>query len=320
MSTPLTDLKAFDAWYEKAGVRSTVRRTLGDDEEIHTKDFFPERLIPHLWHPDVQAQEAPLRRYLAAQHLYQWLEFTSHFEVAVVCRATQLIAQNQCGLELPRNVRMDAFKICADESYHSLYSLDVVDQVVQRSGIDSLGFDFRQFLSNLDAVGDLHHDRAALVQLLQVVVFETLITSILADIPADQQVLTLVRDTVRDHAIDEGRHHAFFSLFFKHLWGQLDSQDRYFTAHALPEIILRSLQPTTRPATDALRKAGFAEPRVREIIADCYDRDSVLDGIRFASAKTVRLFEQFGVLDVPGGREAFLKAGLLPETSGQEIS
>lgn len=311
MSSPLTDFKAFDAWYEKAGVRATPRRVLADDDEILTKDFFPQHLVPHLLHPEVAAQEDPLQRYLSAQHLYQWLVFTSHFEVAVVCRATQQIAQNQCGLELPNSVRLNAFKICADESYHSLYSLDVADQVEMRSGIKALGYDFRQFLTNLDAIGDGFPGYEMLIQLLQVVVFETLITSILADIPADRNVLTLVRDTVRDHVVDEGRHHAYFSAFFKHLWGQLPLSERTLVARVLPDVVLRSLQPATRPAHAALLQAGFSEDRANNVIAESYDSESVLAGIRFASAKTVALFENCGVMDLPGAREAFVTAGLL---------
>ncbi|MEV0224556.1 diiron oxygenase [Streptomyces sp. NPDC050704] len=313
MSIPMSDLKAFDTWYEKSGVRVTLRRMLSEDDEDILKDFFPRHLVPHLNHPLVREQEEPLQRYLSAQHLYQWLNFTSHFEVAVVCRATQQIAEDNCGLEISNRARMDAFKILIDEGYHSLYSLDVADQIEKRSGIKALAYDFQHFLGNLDAIGDDYPQHKRLVQLLQVVVFETLITSILADIPADKNVISVIRETVRDHAIDEGRHHAYFSAFFTQLWGQLDRTERQLVAKLLPDVIVRSLQPATKPAEAALNQAGLKPEIRRSVIAESYSRDAVLGSIRFASAKTVALFEQTGVLEMPGARDGFFSAGLLVE-------
>ncbi len=304
-------VKAFDAWYERAGVRSGPRRVHTDDDDIN-KGFFPDRLVPHLSHPLVLATEAPVQRYLQAQHLFQWLNFTAHFEVAVVSRATQRIADGTSGLELPNRVRLDGYKICVDEAYHSLYSLDVLVQLEERAGIAALPYDFGRFITALDSVGDRTPDHRVLVQLLQVVVFETLITSILVDIPNDTSVITVVRDTVRDHAIDEGRHHAYFSSFFEHLWGQLDGATRTMVATYLPKLIIHSLQPATAPATAALIKSGFTAEATGTIVAESYNRQAVTESIRFASAKTVALFERIGVLDIPGAPEQFAAEGLLP--------
>lgn len=314
MTYTMAELKVFDSWYEKAGVRATPRRTTPEDQDI-LKNFFPKHIVPHLNHPLVEAQEAPVRRYVEAQHLYQWLNFTAEFEVSVVLRSTQRIADNKSGLELSRRIRMDAFKICVDENYHALYSMDAVDQIERRSGIKSLDYDFAPFLTRLDSVADAHPQHRLLVQLLQVVVFETLITSLLNDVPKDPSVITLVRDIVRDHAIDEGRHHAYFAEFFKHLWGQLGAGERRLVAHLLPQIIVESLQPATRSARAALAQAGLSESTVSAIIEESYNRDAVMAGIVYASARTVSLFEECGVLDVPGAREAFASVGFLQEPS-----
>ncbi|MFI1738041.1 diiron oxygenase [Streptomyces sioyaensis] len=306
----MPEIKAFHNWYERAGVRSDPRRLVDIEDDIH-KAFFPEHLVPQLSHPLVDPDDHQLRRYLSAQHLYQWLRFTMHFEVGVVCRATQRIADGSTGLSLTDATRMDAYKIVVDEGYHSLYSLDVQQQLEFRSGIKGLDYDFGPFIAGLDAVGEDMPQHRQLVQLLQVVVFETLITSILSDIPNDESLIDIVRTTVRDHAIDEGRHHAFFANFFKHLWGQLDPSLRKLVAGYLPSLIVRSLQPATSPAHAALAASGFSEAQAREIVSDCYSRETVLTGIRRSAAKTIQLFEQIGVLDIPGGREAFLAEGLI---------
>ncbi|MEV6976021.1 diiron oxygenase [Kitasatospora sp. NPDC093806] len=308
----MPDVKAFDNWYDRASVRSTPRRLVEVDDDIH-KAFFPEHLVLHLSHPLIDPEDHKLRRYLTAQHLYQWLQFTTTFEVAVVGRATQLIADNGTGLTLSANSRMTAFQILVDEAYHSLFSLDVQHQLVARSGIGALEHDFGPFIANLDAIGDDMPDHRVLVQLLQVVVFETLITSILNDIPVDESLIGVVRTTVRDHAIDEGRHHVFFATFFKHLWGQLDTRTRALVAGYLPNLIVRSLQPATAPAAAALLSAGFSEQRTKQVIAESYAQDTVVAGIRQSAAKTIRLLEEVGVLDVPGAREQFLTHGLILE-------
>jgi hypothetical protein len=307
---PIVGAQAFASWYDRAGVRSNPRR-FADVEDID-KSFFKEDLVPHLRHHRIDPDDHKLRRYLIAQHLYQWLQFTMHFEVAVVNRATQRIADGTSGLELASETRLTAYRILVDECYHSLYSIDVVEQLQSMSGIAALPYDFSPFLRGLDAVGEEKPEHRRLIQLLQVVVFETLITSILADIPDDESVITVVRDIVRDHAFDERRHHAFFASFFPYLWGQLDPATRQQMAMYLPTIILRSLQPATKPAYDALRQSGFDERAAREIVVESYDRDTVLTSIRFASAKTVRLFQAHGLLDMPGVEEQFAEAGLHP--------
>lgn len=300
-----------DAWYARAGVRSGQRRYDAPDPEVD-KLFFPDQLIPHANHEAVLGLDPQRRRYLNAQHLFQWLNFTTHFEVAVVNRATQRIAEGNSGLSVPDHTRMGAFQIYIDEGYHSLYNLDVRRQLEARHNIAALPYDFTPFLHELDGVGAHLPGLNRLVQLLQVVVFETLITSILIDIPQDPRVMTLVRETVREHAIDEGRHHAFFSAFFRELWTQLAPSTRVTVAHFLPEMILKSLRPNIETVQAALRTVGLSEAVVRAVLADSYSAAATNAYIRTASAKTVHLFEECGVLDIPGARENFIAAGLEP--------
>lgn len=307
----LGSLTALDRWYENSGVRSAPRR--GDTDADISKHFFPSRLVPHLNHPRILSAEEPVRRYLEAQHLYQWLQFTAHFEVSVVNRATLRIATGNSGLELADRVQMDAFKIYVDEGYHSLYSLDVCRELERRSGIPALRYAFAPYLAQLDSLARERPEHERLIQLLQVVVFETLITSILSDIPGDAEVITTVRDIVRDHAIDEGRHHAYFAAFFTDLYGQLLPEHRLLVGRFLPELIFRSLEPATRPATAALLAAGFAPRTVTEVVRESYDQQSVAAGIRRAAHRTIRLFEQHGILAEPGAHHRFAEFGLLPD-------
>lgn len=304
----MPDIPAFEAWDKRAWVRrcdpsAPVR---GDGDQ-----FFPTALVPHLTHPAVLAATGEQRRYLAAQHLYQWLRFTVAFEVSVVNRATLSIADGSAGVTVPVNAAEVAYKIYVDEGFHSLESLRVLRQVEQMSGVPALPYDFSRFLSRLDAIGADRPEHLNLVRLLQVVVFETLITAIFADIPNDPRVLPVVRQLVSDHAGDERRHHAYFASFFRQLWAGMDGPTRILTGRLLPGLITESLQPATRPAYDALCAAGFPPHEARDVVADAYNLEAVRKGIRFAARKTIALFHDCGVLGEPAADDAFRTHGLL---------
>lgn len=299
-------------WYERATVRGTPRRTL-DGELEAGRLFFPPTLVPYCDHPRVRELPEPARAALLARHLYHYLGFTAQFETRVVNRATERIAGGRSGMDLPTATRLDAYRIYCDEGYHSLFSLDVVDQIARASKIPPLAYDFGPYLARLDAVGEhALPDEPVLARLLQVVVFETLITAILNDVPKDPRVLTLVRETVRDHARDEAWHHAFFTRFFRELWARESAGRRERIARCLPGLIRSSLLPDLRPVRASLAAAGLGPRAVAEVVRDAYPADTVDEGIRASSRHAVRLFEETGVMDVAGGREAFEAAGLPP--------
>lgn len=298
-------------WYDRAGVRGGPRRRLGD-ELAAGQLFFPPLLIPYGDHPLVRALPEPRRAEVFARHLFQYLGFTAQFETRVVNRATERIAGGRSGIDVGIPVRLDAYRIYCDEGYHSLYSLDVIDQISTASGISPTPYDFEPFLNRLDQVGEQAlPGEPGLAPLLQVVVFEMLITAILNDVPKDPRVLTVVRDIVGDHARDEGWHHAFFARFFRELWAQQPTARRGRVARCLPALIRSSLLPDLRPVRASLAAAGLAPAVVAEVLRDAYPQDRVNTGIRTAARHAVRLFEESGVLEVPGGRDAFEAAELV---------
>ena len=301
----------FDGWYEKAGVRTDPRRVIRD-EMATGRTLFPEALIPYLHHPLVRELEPDRRFGLVARHFYQYMQFTMHFETSVVNRAAARIADGTSGLRLPGAARLDAYRIYCDEAYHALYSLDIVEQVRDATAIDVPAYDFVPFLGRLDGIGEeVLPGEPVLVQLLQVVVFETLVTSILKDVPKDPSVIDTIREVVRDHAEDEGRHHAYFAAFFRELWQGMSPALRERAARCLPELVGRSLTPDLVPVRASLRAAGLGEAAVREIVADCHAPGLLRENVRNSARHTFHLFESVGVMDVPGARDAFTTAGLL---------
>ena len=85
-------------------------------------------------------------------------------------------------MALARALRREAMRICVDDQYHARCSVDVAYQIEDSTGIPALPYDFRPFITLLDGVGDSYPEHRELVQLQQVVVFETLITSRIEDV------------------------------------------------------------------------------------------------------------------------------------------
>lgn len=303
-------------WYERSGVRSGPHRTVTGPLDPATR-LFPPHLVPYWSHPLVRDLPDRRRHELLARHLYQYLTFTAHFETRVVNRATERIADGRTGLALPAAVRLDAYRIYCDEGYHALFSLDLVEQLAEATGIPPLPYAFDPFLRQLDGIGsELLPGEPLLAQLLQVVVFETLVTPALDEVPGDRAVLPVVRDVVRDHARDEDHHHVYFSRFFERLWGDLPLPLKRRAARCLPDLIVAGVAPDLRPVGAALTVAGLRADAVRQVIADSYRTRRSKDALRSAAARTVRLFRDAGVLEIPGATEAFDAAGLLPGASG----
>jgi hypothetical protein len=304
-------VSSLDEWYDKAGVRRDPRRVL--DEELDSgKALFPRHLIPYLSHPLLDAVDGTTLAQLVARHTYQYFAFTAHFETRVVNRATEMLANGRLDTTVRPDTRLDAYKIYCDEAFHALYSFDVIQQLQTASGIHALPYHFDPFLGDLDAIPErVMPGRGSLPQLLQVVVFETLVTAILADVPKDKALVSLVRDTVQDHARDEGRHHAFFSDVFRELWTGLDRELRGEVAQCLPLLITRSLAPDTRPVRANLFAAGLTTAEVEQVMADVYRPEAFRDTVRQHARQSIRLFESVGVLDLPEGLDAFNGEGLL---------
>jgi len=298
----------FERWYDIAGVRSGTRRMFTDETDAG-KVFYPQYLVPYLAHEALADLPQAQRRVLTIRHLYQFLMSTTHLETRIVNTTAERIANNRAGLDLPISMRLDAFKVYCDEGYHSLYSLDLADQIAADTGVAIPPWDYGGFVDRLEETGRrLMPDEPAVVPLLQTVVFETLITAVLNEIPNDTSVITVVRELTRDHAMDEGHHHRFFAQFFHELWANLDHRLREPVARTLPALIQACLTWDVEPVRGSLLMSGVDSATAATVVADTYTQTGSNADICRA---TVRTFRSAGVFDVPGAEEAFATHQLL---------
>lgn len=304
--------RALKNWYEVAGVRSDPRRVLSD-ERREGAFYWPPHLAPLFSHGAVVARGPQSGEEILVRHLYQYLDFTANYELRVINQASELLANGRSGLYLPAPVRQDAYKIYVDEGYHALYSRDLIFQVAAASGIEHQPYDFDGFMEFMPrAQQQVPPELRLVVIFVIVVVFETLVTATLTQIPKQRNVISTVRELVTDHAQDEARHSVFYSELFGYLWGQLSPKQRRIIGPLLPEFIVRPLQPPREALRQWLVNIGIDGCDTDDIIDEAYPMAETEAGMARTARATVRLFGKHGLYDDPRTRETFDAYGLLP--------
>lgn len=305
--------KQFANWHHGAAVRSAPRRALSQDEAGF---FFSPRQIPILRHPLVRALGEPARSQIMANQLYRYLDFTVKLEVEVVNRVVADLAGNASGLDLPPAMVIAAYKIYCDEAYHALFSTDMMQQVAGLADIviheQTAKPYFLRRLRDLQLLAGSAGDRS-LIELFFVIVSETLISGILADVPGAADVKRSVRELVRDHAVDEGRHHAYFAELLRRVWPQLEARQRRSAALVLPELIGAFLKPDLASLHVELSAYGLGFDDIKRVLAETYTTESVGAHIRASTVHLVRYLEEIDILSDPEIRAHFQRAGVVSE-------
>jgi P-aminobenzoate N-oxygenase AurF len=301
----------FTNWNSRASVRNKPLRILG--EHLDGKVFFPPELVPGIDHAAVKAVTTPeLEQRILMHRLHAYLTFTTDLEQLVVNPVTQLLSREKLGFDLPKPMLRDAFRICTDESWHALFSDDLADQIIEATGEKPVGLPRPRFLTELDRIsaGEDAGIRG-LTSLFFTVVSETLISAILCGIPHDARVITAVRETVADHAEDEGRHHAFYAKFFEYAWHQLGPAQRAAVGPLLPEFIVAFLAPDGAALSAILAVAPLDADTVRGVVEESTPTAQVQAAVRRAASSTLRMFTHNHVLDDRRTHERFAELGLV---------
>jgi hypothetical protein len=299
----------FRTWYERASVRSTPRRMLPDAGEP-VGHLFPPELVPVVRHPLVQALPEGCFDEVIVRQLYRYLDFTAKLEYLVVNRTVLGIAHGSVGVELPEEMRFDALKMYCDEAYHALFSVDLMRQVKARTDVEPRLGDQPYFLSRLQQLNEeLDQSERGLTELLFVVVSETLISASLAEIPASDGVSETVRSAIRDHASDEGRHHAYFAAFLRHLWGQLSSAERRLAGQLVPRLAAAFLEPDLASIGAELTGYGLSRDEVACVLAEVYSPETVAEHARLTARHSLRYFEELGAFAAPEAQAGLVAYG-----------
>lgn len=312
MSTAQPYNSKFREWDARASVRVRPRRQFLIAEEAAGRVYFTPELVPVAHHPLVAARGEAVRRELLIQHAYHYLDFTAHFEILVVNVAAQKVARGDVDIELSSEMRLDAYKIYCDEAYHSLFSADLMGQIGEATGVAPQPLLFRDFLCRLERIQTaVPADLKPLAELFIVILFETLVSAILNNIPKDGRVVTALRELVADHAEDEARHHIFFSQLMDMLWPQMSKRQQSVIGPLLPYFIIKCLEPDYALIRRRIARHGLSSEEVEQVIAESYPPDVVLAGLRKTARATLHLLKRNGVFEDAQTLEAFQASGLL---------
>jgi hypothetical protein len=300
----------FGNWDRRASVRTQPRRVLADGSIVDGDGpavlFFPPELVPAAGHPLVSRRGGDTAHRLLVQSLYQYLHFTEVLEQVSVMPVTMSISLGRSGVEVPAAMRADALAITTDEAWHAQFSADFADQVRTASRVAGSPPVPPRFVRRLAEVRQsVPAESRRLVDLFFAVVSETLISTILSDIPRDERLPPALRALVADHAADEGRHHAYFRSFLRVLWPQLHPRERRLVGPRVPDLIRAFLEPDLAAVAAALGTAGLPPVEVRRVVAESYPPAATAGRVAVAAAATVRGFQEVGALDDPATREAF---------------
>ncbi|GAB2719144.1 hypothetical protein GCM10027072_10260 [Streptomyces bullii] len=305
-------ISRFERWDDLASVRRRPRRGF----VVGALDlYFPPELYPVVLHPLVTAKGESVVKGLLLQRLYDYLDFTTELESLAVIPVATKISRGRSGLMLPERMKADAYKIVTDEAWHAQFSHDFASQIEAETNVPRLqAQDIAPpaFLPRLDEVRDrLPHHLMGVESLLFSIVSETLISGILSDIPRDDRLPQCVRDIVRDHAEDEGRHHVYFRSVLRQLWPALTSQERRAVGPLIPAAIYAFLEPDYSQTAHHLRGIGLANDEIDQVIAESWPGHQVRSNIAGAASQLTRYFSEVGALDDACTLASFEEAGLL---------
>jgi P-aminobenzoate N-oxygenase AurF len=298
----------FADWY----TCSTVHKQLPDFTCEPGLVLFPSELVPGVGHPLVDKLGDHAVRRLTMRKLESYNAFTEKLEYKAVMAASIKIAQNPRAFGLSEQAGREARLIVTDESHHAYVAIELIKQIPGYSELLPLTPSQPRFLRGLEELErGLPAELADDLLIAFVSISETLITSILRGIPRDPRVVSAVRNTVRDHCIDEARHHSYFVYVVHQHWASSTLDRREILGPLYAKLIRLFLDPDLDLCRAWLLEAGLDAHDAGLVLQDYYSPERVAASVRADSFPTLKLMERVGILDHPVARPAFVEQKLI---------
>ena len=298
----------FEDWY----TYSTVHKPLPDFTCETGLVLFPPELVPGVGHPLVDKLGKHATHRLTMRKLESYNAFTEQLEYEAVMAGAIKIAQNPRTFGLSEQAGREARLIVTDETYHAYVAIELMKRIPGFSELPPLGQSEPRFLRGLEEFRDSFPAEFADDLLIAFVsISETLITSILRKIPGDRRVVSAVRNTVRDHCIDEARHHSYFVYVVHQHWASSPPDRREILGPLYANLIRLFLDPDLDLCRDWLVEAGLAPRDAELVLRDYYSPQRVAANLRADAFPTLKLMGRVGVLDHPAARAAFVEQKLI---------
>lgn len=298
-------------WYEVSWVRQN-RIVYDGPDTINRPVLFSPSLVPALRHPLIIDRGDEFAVRLLANRFFTYADFTSVLEREAINVVTERLARKDFWCSLPQSMYIGAGRIYTDEAFHAQESDEIIAAIGRSIQMEPKHLHRPRFMTMMDSLcSDFDTAGQKLAFIGFSMVSETLISSILDYIPNDPLVVGEVRAFVREHARDEGRHHAYFSDLLTYGWPRLPKAQQQLLGPLLPKFVRWFLEPDLQWLTSFLREEGLSQKHVERVIGESYVESEVSDSIRLAARQSITLFNEIGVFESSECREAFGIADLI---------
>jgi hypothetical protein len=306
-------------WLEKATVR-TRGLPLLDTNDFQGKFFYSETEAPYVAHELIRRRDPRVKERLLTRHILAHMNFTEQLEIRAVNPVVANIGYGSLDIKIPTDLRSRARETYTDEAWHAQIAGSLACQIRFATGLEELPNESPIFLERLARIQEKTDPAMReLTKLFFVIVSETMISGTLSRVPKDPLVVTAVRDMLRDHMVDEGRHQKDFSEIAKTVWPQMSTTQKAAIGPLLPLFIRAFIDPDVRHLQRILGTEGFTEDEQLAIIHDTFTPGRISTVARESSQYTVRLFARMGVFDDSAIVDAFAENGLfLPNSNSLE--
>ncbi|MGE0635791.1 MAG: diiron oxygenase [Bacteroidia bacterium] len=275
------------------------------------KTFFSQKLAFLFKHPEVINQSQKVKNELLVYHLYNYIEFTVWLELGPVNEVCDLIRKPSFLPWLPSTMKDDALKIYVDEGGHAEMAHALRERVLEFTNLKPFKFE-PSFLQTLNYIIESEpKELTNLIKVFFVIISETLITGTLSVLPNDESVQISVREFARDHAMDEGKHHAYFRQLFEYLFARLPREMKIKIGRLLPKMILAFLKPDSNLFVKILERFPKQFPYPSKIVEELLTNDEMILGIKASAKPTIAMLRYNSVFEYKIIEETFKEYNLI---------
>ncbi len=300
-------------WNIRASVRtSDYQYKLPPDleKQLESRDWFPPALLPYLRHAEVRLADKAITKRLCANHLVNFLNYTTLLEHRIVNRSVEIIVHDELEFAIPPRMKTAALQLYTDEGYHALFSYQLAEQISEFYGMATQSTMHRRIIKLNKLIDTTPDKQKSITWLLVGFVSETIIAKDLRDV-YQKTLVCSVQEMLRDHLADEARHSRYFSEVFHYLWLQMSDEQRLSSARQLLDIILIFFETDQKWLELSLRSVQLSETAVEQILTMMADPHAHILRAREGAIPTFQALKKAGFFKRPEIRQLFSKMGLI---------
>lgn len=304
-------------WEKRSTVRNMPRYRV-TKKDSHN-DLFPTDQQPLADHPDVVALGDDAVRELLIRTVYKWQGDIAALEVDVVTYLCGKLANEPIGFDMPDSARHAALTIGTDEVYHAYVAREFIADVKRYTGVDPE----RVAETEYPILNGLAYIREAAppglmreAETMALCFAENFVTESIFGMSKKTEADNAFHIALREHLIDEGRHQNFFQALMRHMWAEIDEEERVALGALIPgflDAFLMNIGPIRESYAEILGFLGFEYERGLEMVTEAFvakhgQWDGRKDTVVFGQ-RCLNLVKVANVLDHAPTREAMIESG-----------